>query len=161
LDRTSVTFLVTASATMTSERPITRRQEQLIRELREVDADLARLRSRRANIMRELDRIYPEARKELTPPPKDPGIVIGPWNFERHGYTARLTITAKGRKAIRENDATLRQIDTMVLSLALTRENGVDLSKLMRVEQIKTVEGHKKRLDVLAQRGYINIEYVK
>jgi hypothetical protein len=141
-----------------SELP-TRRQETLLRQLRATEAEQEQLRRRKSTIVKELERIYPEARDQYKPAPKEKGTVITIFNYEREYHSAHILLTAKGKTALETIKPTLSDFDYTVLALISTKPDGVNATKLLAVDLIKNEPRVKSKINKLDDYGYINIEY--
>ena len=140
---------------------LTRRQAQLIQQLRELDTQLAHLRSRRNAITGELERIYPQVRASgLTPPPKEQGVILSVSNYEAHGSTCRAITSAQGTRVLNQlGDPSLQDADVVILALC-TRENGADVSKLLKVKQLKELHNNpRSRVHRMFRRGYLDLVF--
>lgn len=144
---------------MTPTELLTKHQAELIHELRELDATIARAQTRRAKVRAELERIYPEARTLSVPPPT-PSVVLSVWNYTVYSRSASVTITAKGRKAVTDVDPTLNSTDFTILAVLFPRNTPADVTKLLALPELNDPTSKpKRRLNLLHRSAYINIEF--
>lgn len=141
---------------MTQE-SLSKRQEHLIEDLRNTDAELDRLRRHRLFLLQELDAIYPEAR-QLVKPPKDKGTVLTIWNYSQQGFTCRITTTPQGAQIIANPNPTFfTNADIAVLSLCTA---GANADKLIALPYLKTLTQHPKRIiKKLQTSGFLELTF--
>lgn len=146
--------------TPTPTHTLTKRQEQLILELRNVESQLAYLTNKRKALKSELERIYPEAR-DLAPPPPDHGTTITVWNYRTLNYAGTITITPKGREALDSLNPALNNAHFTVLALLLPRPAGADLTKLLQAPVVMEHPNYKRCVKQLDDAGFIHIEFTR
>ena len=138
---------------------LTRRQASLIAQLRDLDSQISHLSNKRIQVRAELERIYPEARRQVTQRvPKEQATVLSIFNHEANGFDCIATITPSGRKAIETfSDATLTDADIIILALCTSPANA---QKLIKFPELLAVHARpSSRVHRMFKAGYLNLEF--
>lgn len=140
-----------------SNESLSKRQDRLIEDLRNTDAELDRLRRHRNFVLVELNAIYPEAR-QLVKPPKERGTTITIWNYAAQGYECRIQTTAQGNRIISDPNPTFfTNADIAILALC---QSGANADKLVALDYLKSLTAHpKRRIRTLAESNFLELTF--
>ena len=138
--------------------PASKRERELVHRLHEIEKAIANLLRERNAIKVTLGDLYPQVHNTI-PAPKDRGTVISVLNFEALSYDAQAYVTTSGARL---RDACVNgELDGLILSLC-TRDNGVNVSKLLKLKQLRDVDSKlKSRVYRLHRDGFLRIEFTK
>lgn len=143
---------------------LTRKQQEAVQQLRDIDAQIGHLSRRRAAIRQEMEHLYPATRVEaLTrPAPREAGVTLSVFNYRREGFTGRVTTSPLGVKALEalNSDKPIQRtpLDYAMISLC-KRETGADIEKLLAVEVLQDFPNLRSALHKLVRDGYLNATF--